>query len=89
MSVINEQKIMKELEAIRKDLDFIRVQMVDIYTMTSGGEKILEIVMKKFNLVRKIKEMRETSFPNDLKEVLGRKEKLNGIYSGEFRIIRS
>lgn len=50
MGVTIEKKIMKELEAIRKDLDFIKEHMVDIDTiLTSGEEKMLEEAMKELN----------------------------------------
>lgn len=49
MNVTIEKKIIEELKAIRRDLDFIKEHMVDIDTiLTSEEEKILEEAMKEF-----------------------------------------
>jgi hypothetical protein len=49
MNVTIEKKIIEELKAIRRDLDFIKEHMVDIDTiLTSEEEKILEEAVKEF-----------------------------------------
>jgi hypothetical protein len=49
MNVTIEKKIIEELKAIRRDLDFIKEHMADIDTiLTSEEEKILEEVVKEF-----------------------------------------
>lgn len=56
MSVIIEKKIMKELEAIKKDLNHIKEHMIDRDTiLTSEEEKILDETLKEFKEGKAIK----------------------------------
>ena len=49
MNVTTEREILKELKAIREDLNYIKEHMVDIDTiLTPGEERILEEGIREF-----------------------------------------